>query len=519
MSSKIEEIVTMEEDKSKLGIKFENYIFENLQNNFPKLIIRKEKEIISDYGKDITAIDIEIFREIKTKDLGKIKNIHVFIQCKWKDKTETIKNINHFIQCCNEITKMKKINEEDINCFYVSKVPISTSGQEAIKKLKNGENIYDNNMESCLNFLLKKISEIFNIKISKKLNLIAIPNIAEIKTTEIIKSPDLINYEELKKNDLILLAVKDFKITKTVARSLKHNELVRMLKNKEPITPINISNKTKEKINSKILHVEFDEPNLRCPGELKSKLLKPGSELYGFITKLKNYLRSCGFPHQDRMGLHSEVLNDDSESLDVFLNRVKFLEGKKIDVMNFENYDVIGRAVALLLGNLEGYNKDSKITIAFLNDVEIAEKALHVIKNYISNNNIVDISKDKIKCIQHFKETITKDIEKIEEKKELPSKCYFEILHDEINPTKIFLDKLNHIAFDTKEKWMHACMLDFKKGYEEILPLDYTKMDFSKFNNKSANSYLYFIHYMISGQKNKVYMCNNCIAIAEKFNY
>jgi hypothetical protein len=37
-----------------------------------------------------------------------------------------------------------------------------------------------------------------------------------------------------------------------------------------------------------------------------------------------------------------------------------------IDVKNPDNYDIVGRAVALMLGDLEGYNKDPKITIAFL---------------------------------------------------------------------------------------------------------------------------------------------------------
>ena len=49
-----------------------NILFEQLKQQCEKShVIRKEKEIIDDYGKDITAIDIELFDIIKTKELNK----------------------------------------------------------------------------------------------------------------------------------------------------------------------------------------------------------------------------------------------------------------------------------------------------------------------------------------------------------------------------------------------------------------------------------------------------------------
>ena len=33
------------------------------------------------------------------------KETHVFIQTKWKNKSEPVKSINHFTQCCNNIMK------------------------------------------------------------------------------------------------------------------------------------------------------------------------------------------------------------------------------------------------------------------------------------------------------------------------------------------------------------------------------------------------------------------------------
>ena len=114
---------------------------------------------------------------------------------------------------------------------------------------------------------------------------------------------------------------------------------------------------------------------------MKSRLYK----LDGLTHKeLKTNLRSKGYHHQDRMGLHSEVLNSSDESLDVFLDRVKILEGKKIDIKDHNNYDIVGRAIGIMLGDLEGYNKDAKITIAYLPDVNLNE-VLKVIYQYIDS--------------------------------------------------------------------------------------------------------------------------------------
>ena len=116
------------------------------------------------------------------------------------------------------------------------------------------------------------------------------------------------------------------------------------------------------------MKVEFNNPDKRDRGEVKSKLLKPDSELYNYIMKIKDQLKLNGFNHQDRMALHSEVLNNDKETLDTFLYRVKSIEGREIDHKNPSNYKVVGRAVALVLGKLEGYQYQSKITIAFFDD-------------------------------------------------------------------------------------------------------------------------------------------------------
>lgn len=245
-------------------------------------------------------------------------------------------------------------------------------------KLYMSENITFNDMETCVLAITNKCLEFFN---KRKIN---VKN--EIEINKIYD--DNFNYEELKKCVLIDLVMKRYGYKKTNASKLRHNELVQILtNNKQKIETfeemiINESDKTIP-INIYLL-VEYDEPTKRNVGEFKSKLLKPGSELFNFLTKLKTNLRSKGFHHQDRMGLHTEVLNSSDESLEVFLDRVKVLEGKKIDIKDHNNYDIVGRAICIMLGDLEGYNKDAKITIAYLPDVNLND-VLKVIYEYIDS--------------------------------------------------------------------------------------------------------------------------------------
>lgn len=361
----------MSKTASKMGREFENFVYENIRQIIPKYIVRREQDVKDDYGKDISAVDIEIFKDIKVKDIGKEKNTHIFIQCKWKDSSEQSSSVNHFIHCCNQIINMKKLKDDECHCFYVTKCPITKVSQEALDKLKNGKNIYDENMDFCIKDIIKNISNCLNIKLPKQISV------------EIPIDDGNLNYEELKKIQLVMMAMKEFNINKSTANKFKHSELVKMLKDKKQTETNDSCDDTIQ--NTNFMTVEYDEPNNRCPGEMKSKLLKPGSDLYNFITKIKNYLRTNGYPHQDRMGLHSEVLNDNSESLETFLKRVDDLEGRKIDVKNFENYDVVGRAVVLLLGDLEEYNKDAKITIAYFGDVDKAEQAIKIVEKYINS--------------------------------------------------------------------------------------------------------------------------------------
>jgi len=335
------------------GFKFEYSLIENLKTLFPKLVIRSEKEIKSEYGDDISGIDIEIFKEIKIKNLKKEKNIHVLIQAKWRDYSETVKNVNHYIKCCAEIKNLKKLEDDCLYCIYATKMDVSKTSKDALSRLINTENMVCSDMDRCIYNVSKRVGEIFGKKISSYVD--------KKELEQIFKDE---NFEELKKTKLIELVAQKYAYSKKEINKLKHSQLVDILKSKNTIK---FSVEKKEtKSNTDILKIEFENPNERNAGEVKSKLLKPGSPLYNHITKLKNILRQNNFAHIDRMGLHVEVLNNNCETLEDFLSRVKTLEGKEINIKDLNNYDIIGNAVVLTIGELEGYKKDAKITIAYM---------------------------------------------------------------------------------------------------------------------------------------------------------
>ena len=230
-------------------------------------------------------------------------------------------------------------------------------------------------MNMCINMILNKILKYYGKKTIK------------YEPEFIDEYDDSTNYEDLKKNILIKLIVKRYNYKKSQVTKYKHADLVQILVTKNIINdPIEIYEN--EKIieiyeTKKIIKVEYDEPLKRNVGENKSKLLKKGSELYNHINKLRIILGEKGFKHVGyAMDLHTEVLNNNNESLQIFLSRVASLEGKGYDIKNKNNYDIVGRAVAFMLGDLDGYDKDVKITIAFLPDKDL-KQALKVIYDNI----------------------------------------------------------------------------------------------------------------------------------------
>lgn len=117
-----------------------------------------------------------------------------------------------------------------------------------------------------------------------------------------------------------------------------------------------------------LLPIQFNEPSTRFKHEKKSKLLKPDTPLYNHLVKLQSILKTNNIEINERMALHSEVLNSDIESSDIFIDRVNMLESRTINVSDANNYSFMGRAIVLLLGELPGYRNKSHITIAFIPD-------------------------------------------------------------------------------------------------------------------------------------------------------
>ena len=293
-----------------------------------------------------------------------------FIQAKWKDKAESISNINHYIKCCENVINDKKIDESNVYHIYASKVPVSKPSNDALNNLTNSDNINSDDMDRCVHMVLIKACEIFGAKVPKY-------------KKQILCNNDKLVLEGMKKAELIGSVMCKYGYSKTKATKLRHAELVKLLldypsDSETPISDEKSDEKSDDKSGKKVrknkkiqednMLIEFDDPSKRNPGEMKSKLLKPGSELWNHITKLKNILRQRGFAHLDRMGLHIEVLNSSDETIETYLSRVKVLEGKEINAFNPDIYDIVGKAVVMMIGEIDGYNKDVKIVIAYFDD-------------------------------------------------------------------------------------------------------------------------------------------------------
>jgi len=332
-----------------LGFEFECLVFEELKKLVgDNYVVRREKEVKDNYGKGISAIDIQVFNVVKPKNAGKEVAKHVFIQLKWRDARDNIKSINHFIHCCNEIRKQEKVDSDhDVLHIYGTKLPVGGVGHSELMKLNihdNCDNLHDENMAVCVGMIINKVKKFYNIKQRKEKKLDASEK--EVENT-ILPSLAAPNYSIPIRQNAIALA---------------------------PVVPSQSAQKW--------LTLEYNEPTKRNNDENKSKLLKHDSELFKFITNLKYMLNTQGFEHKDRMDLHTEVLNNRSESHEIFLSRVAQLEGRKIDVYDMQNYQVIDNRIIIRLGSLEGYLQPARITLAYFTDKNPAD-AINIIFNYI----------------------------------------------------------------------------------------------------------------------------------------
>jgi hypothetical protein len=380
---------------SKDGFKFEDLLYDEITKYFNSdFTIRREKHIKEEYGNDITAIDFEIFNNVKTKDSNKIPSKHVFVQLKWKEKASPISDINHYVHCCQDIEKKKKLNANNVLHIYGTKVPVTIPSLQSLNKLKLSENIYVSEMKNCVNKILNKILAFYNKK----------PVIFRDPVEDIYDEKT--NYDELQKATLIELVILRYNLNRSEVKKLKHADLVQIINTKNSGKPKNeqiqeVEEETFENINENkieldenIMTLEFEDPEIRNTNEKKSKLLKIGSDLHIHLLRMRNLLDKNGYNHDGHsIGLHTEVLNrNGNETLETFLVRVASLEGRRFNIKDINNYDIIGRAIVFLVGELDGYLRDAHITISYLPSKDPKE-ALQIIYNYFNkkddNNEII----------------------------------------------------------------------------------------------------------------------------------
>jgi hypothetical protein len=420
---------------SKDGFTFENQLYEELTKYFADgFTLRREREVKKEYGNDITAIDFELFNNVKTKDANKIQSKHVFIQLKWKDRSSPISDINHYVKCCSDIEKQKKLNCNHVYHIYGTKVPVSGPSLEALNKLKHSDNIYISEMKLCVNTILNKILAFYGRR----------PVVFRVEIEDIYD--DKFNYEELKKTILVELVIKRHNLKRREVERLKHSDLVNIIVSKnggmnkvesiqEVVEEIPVVIEEPSKLDEEIMTLQFEEPEIRNKNEKKSKLLKIGSDLHIHLLKLRNELDKNLYKHDGHsIGLHTEVLNrNGNETLETFLSRIRLLEGRRYNIKDINNYDIIGKAIVFLVGELEGYERDAHITISYLPNND-SKEALQIIYNYFNKNdenNITEVEELKIEETKVVIEEEPKKDTKKDTKKESKKDTKVEVIEEE----------------------------------------------------------------------------------------
>lgn len=112
------------------------------------LEILREIDITREYGNSCFGIDF-LLRNNKN---------YVFIQCKWQNNKSNLDAISKFRCACSDIpipSELKRLH------LFVTKFPMTSTGIEALNKMENSFNIYDDSgnyvMYNVLMLMKKKI--------------------------------------------------------------------------------------------------------------------------------------------------------------------------------------------------------------------------------------------------------------------------------------------------------------------------------------------------------------------------
>ena len=113
------------------------------------------------------------------------------------------------------------------------------------------------------------------------------------------------------------------------------------------------------------MKLEFNNPDKKNKNETTQKFLKEGSELYLYLWNLRQLIESNEkqFSVDNEDDLNVEII-DKKDSEDVFIDRVKRLEGMDIDEKYSKNYRLCGNTLVLIIGRIEGCDKLIKIVIS-----------------------------------------------------------------------------------------------------------------------------------------------------------
>lgn len=142
-----------------------------------------------------------------------------------------------------------------------------------------------------------------------------------------------------------------------------------------------------------LLMIDFKVDDVSKKNDNVYKFICPDSELFNYITDCRNKLKHSGIRMIGMLDPNIEILKKDNTKLnrdEIFSKRVDFLQGKKIDVSNPDNYKMIDnkKFVMLLPSNEQLGMIDPYIPIVYINFLSSKQRFLKVIldRNYTTES-------------------------------------------------------------------------------------------------------------------------------------
>lgn len=142
-----------------------------------------------------------------------------------------------------------------------------------------------------------------------------------------------------------------------------------------------------------LLMIDFKVEDVSKKEDNVYKFISPDSELFNYIMDCRNKLKHSGIRMLKMLDPSIEILKKDNTKLnrdEIFSKRVDFLQGKKINVSNPDNYKMIDnkKFVMILPSNEQLGMIDPYIPIVYINFLSSKQRFLKVIldKNYTTES-------------------------------------------------------------------------------------------------------------------------------------